>query len=242
MKRTRRVVLAVLSLAGLAATAPAAGGTLVELFTSQSCYSCPPAEALLGELAGRRDVVALEFHVDYWDRLVHGAAGAWKDPYSSPEATLRQRLYNAAIRGTGNVYTPQMVIDGTFEVVGSQRTAVLGAIERAARAERARVGVALTPSADRGLSVTLRGTPGDGATLWLAVFDKAKTTVVRAGENQGKTLTNHHIVSALRPLGPVTGASMTIADPGLAPGQGCAVIVQSATLRPVLGAAYCPGS
>ena len=88
--------------------------TVVELFTSQGCYSCPPAEAFLGELAKRSDVVALEFHVDYWDDLVYGSAGQWKDPFSDPAYTRRQQVYARGIPG-GRVYTPQIVVDGRLE-------------------------------------------------------------------------------------------------------------------------------
>ena len=106
------------------------GAVVVELFTSQGCYSCPPAEKFLGDLAEQETVIALDFHVDYWDNLVHGADGKWKDPFSRPAYTQRQRVYNQRIRGTGNVYTPQMVIDGRLEAVGSRRIAVLSAMPK----------------------------------------------------------------------------------------------------------------
>ena len=85
--------------------------TVVELFTSQGCSSCPPADALLGELARRGDVIALGFHISYWDSL------GWKDPFSTPQSTERQRAY-ARLFG-GQIYTPQLVVDGTSEMVGS---------------------------------------------------------------------------------------------------------------------------
>ena len=97
---------------------------VVELFTSQGCYSCPPAEAYLAELAERTDIVALEFHVDYWDSLTYMWHGQWKDPFSSPQYTARQRDYNVAIRDQSGVYTPQMIIDGRYEAVGSRRPQV----------------------------------------------------------------------------------------------------------------------
>jgi hypothetical protein len=97
---------------------------VVELFTSQSCSSCPPADALLGELARRGDVVALGFHISYWDGL------GWKDPFSSRSSTDRQRVY-AQLFGLGQVYTPQMVVDGAREMVGSDRDQVLAAVRDA---------------------------------------------------------------------------------------------------------------
>ena len=105
-----------LPLASGAANSP----VVAELFTSQSCSSCPPAEKLFAELAERPDLIVLEWHVDYWDRLVHGRAGAWKDPYSSADYTKRQRQYNRTLRGTTGVYTPQAVVNGRYETVGNR--------------------------------------------------------------------------------------------------------------------------
>ena len=99
---------------------------VVELFTSEGCSSCPPADALLGELATRPNVLALSFHVDYWDRL------GWKDPFSSPEATARQQHY-ARLLGLDTVYTPQIVVDGSWEAVGSDQAAVERALDQARR-------------------------------------------------------------------------------------------------------------
>ena len=103
---------------------------LVELFTSQGCSSCPPADRLLGELAQRADVVALAFHVTYWDRL------GWPDSFGQPAWTDRQRAYAASL-GTGGLYTPQMVVAGRLDVVGSDRSRVLAAVDLA-REQRAR--------------------------------------------------------------------------------------------------------
>jgi len=97
---------------------------VAELFTSQSCSSCPPTEKLFAELDERDDLIVLEWHVDYWDKLVHGHAGAWKDPYSSTDYIARQRQYNRAFHGTGGAYTPQAVINGSAETVGNRRSDV----------------------------------------------------------------------------------------------------------------------
>src|SRR5204863_9059983 len=99
---------------------------VVELFTSEGCSSCPPADALLAELARRSDVLALSFHVDYWDRL------GWKDPFSSRAATDRQNRY-ATLLALPTVYTPQIVVDGKWEAVGSDRADVERALELARR-------------------------------------------------------------------------------------------------------------
>src|SRR5215472_12144491 len=94
---------------------------VVELFTSQGCSSCPPADRLLGELAKRADVIALGYHITYWD------GAPWRDPLSRPESTERQRAYDGHLTG-GQLYTPQIVIDGTEDVVGSDRGMVLAAL------------------------------------------------------------------------------------------------------------------
>src|SRR5712671_6375700 len=128
MTNRRNVSLAALLL-GLAVTAtPAAADprpVVVELFTSQGCSSCPPADALLGELAKKGEVLALGFHISYWDSL------GWRDPRSSKSSTERQKAY-ARRFSDGRVYTPQIVVDGSSEMVGSDREAVLDAV-RAAR-------------------------------------------------------------------------------------------------------------
>lgn len=217
--------------------------TVVELFTSQSCYSCPPAERLLGKLAGRDDIIALEHHVDYWDQLVYGSAGRWKDAFSSPEATQRQRDYNRAIRGTGSVYTPQMVVNGRLEVVGNRPGEVETTIVRAGldRKRDGGVAVAVAPRSG-GLDIRIDGEGGAKADVWIVRFLTEHTTEVTAGENKGKTLTNHHIVREVRHVGSWKGTaqSVVVNDFALEEGFGCAVIVQQANAGPILGAAHCP--
>ena len=214
----------------------AADLTVVELFTSQGCYSCPPAEALLGELAERDDVVALEFHVDYWDDLVYGSAGRWKDPFSSRAYTERQQLY-ARRMGTNRVYTPQMVIDGHIDVVGSRRSQVLGSIDTANGQSKGAARLALT-----GNELTIDGDVAKVAELWLVSFERAHVTRVSSGENKGKTLANHHVVTEMTHLGNWQGGAMSVTLDDLPGGanQGCAILVQEALQGPILAASYCP--
>ena len=224
---------------GMAATPAVASDpapVVVELFTSEGCSSCPPADALLGELAARPDVVALAFHVDYWDYI------GWKDPYASPASTQRQRDY-ASVLGLRMIYTPQMVVDGRTDVVGSDRREVEAAIEAAARQPK----LALTIEADGGgHRVLIPSATGDWtggeATVWLAVFDQAQETKVHRGENGGRTLKEYNIVREWRQIGSWNGAAVSLpldvtAD---ADRNGCAVIVQSGPVGPVLGAAIMP--
>jgi len=228
----------------------AKAGPMVELYTSQGCYSCPPADEFLGELLeARPDVVALEFHVDYWDRLRYGSAGVWKDPFSNPEYTARQRLYySAGLSGTTGVYTPQMIINGSTAEIGSSRESVLRAINEKASE------IDLSASIKNNhLSVDINGDKDGGTTLWLAIFDRIHRTEVPRGENHGKSMVNHHVVRELVSLGQWQGkkASNTFLLPDSAGFAGvtadeiktgnrsCAVYLQDDVLGKVLGATYC---
>jgi hypothetical protein len=202
------LALAALSVAAQAETRP----VVVELFTSQGCSSCPPADALLAELAQRPEVIALGFHIDYWDKL------GWKDPLSSPAATARQRNY-ARQFGRMQVYTPQLVVDGTEEAVGSDRTAVLQAMKQAKADAQAPVAFG-----DKGVTVG----PGKGTgTVLLLRFVQRRTTAVTAGENARRTLNDVNGVAALTPLGAWNGTSVTFPVEPPAAGEGLAVLVQA---------------
>lgn len=212
---------------------------VVELFTSQGCYSCPPAEAFLRDLADQPGIVALEFHVDYWDSLNYLWHGRWKDPFSSPAHTDRQRRYNNAIRGQSGVYTPQMVIDGKLQAIGSRRDEVTRAIRQVRSSRKAKVSV---QRSDHGLEVTVNGTARVEADVLLVRFINEATTEVANGENHGKTLVSRHIVRDLQPLGKWPGGNKSFAVPPASDGVplDCAVIVQTPNFGPVLGAALCP--
>lgn len=189
---------------------------VVELFTSQGCSSCPPADALLSTLADRPEVLALAFHVDYWNRL------GWTDPFSGPWATARQTAY-AAQMGSSQIYTPQAVIDGRSDVVGSDRAAMESAIA-AARSEPA-VTVVLTTSGS-GLQVAVDPTAPTDAVLWLIGFDDRHDTPVRRGENAGRTLVDRNVVRSLTRLdGWSPGGTVAAARPA---GDRTAVLLQAA--------------
>ncbi|GJE62141.1 DUF1223 domain-containing protein [Methylobacterium trifolii] len=227
MRRTARLLLALAAALAVPAAASAAGRpVVVELFTSQSCSSCPPAEALLAELAREgADLLPLAFHVTYWNHL------SWRDTYSLPAATARQQTY--AARLGDQVYTPQAVIDGRLGLVGSEAGAVRGAIARASGAAVAEAPVAL---AREGGNLVVRLGAGSGAgSVTLVGFDPSHVTAVPRGENAGRTITQANVVRSLRDIGRWTGAAQTLTA-ALPQGAAAAVIVQAADGR-ILGAA-----
>jgi hypothetical protein len=193
------LILAMPSLGGTSG-GPAGPPTLtapvvVELFTSQGCSSCPPADALLGELAGRQNVIALGFHVDYWDSI------GWRDPYSMPEATERQRLYVGALR-LSSAFTPQAVIGGGRSLVGSDRQVIA-----AATAQGAAPGVPVEAAVMQNeLVVSLPdGAVGRDHDVTLVAYLPQATTRVGRGENSGRTLVDFNIVRHFRRLGTWAG-------------------------------------
>jgi hypothetical protein len=204
--------------------------TVVELFTSQGCSSCPPADALLGELARRGDVIALGFHISYWDNL------GWKDPFSRPQSTERQRAY-ARLLG-GQIYTPQLIVDGTSEMVGSHREEVIAALRDASHEAIAPVAFAANRH-----SVTIgpAATAGSTGQIVLVRFAQKRTTHVGAGENASRTLDDTNGVDALAMLGDWLGVEIGFPLEPPAAGEGIAVLVQ-ATDGHILGAAVLLGS
>ncbi len=219
-----------------AANAADAPPVLVELFTSQGCSSCRPADAYMAELARRDDLVALSMHVNYWDYI------GWKDPFASNATTERQRAYGRRL-DRGQVYTPQIVIDGIDGVVGSNRRAVERAIAAARAAQRLRLRIDARLSPDGGLVVEIPAVPAfkGVADVWLARFDAERTTPVARGENAGYVLRNYNVVRSLAHIGMWSGKPLEIDLPpdvlmaGEGGRDGCVVIVQRAGLGPVLG-------
>jgi hypothetical protein len=202
---------------------------VVELFTSQGCSSCPPADTLLGELAQRSDVIALAYHVDYWDNL------GWKDPFASAAATGRQRRYARPL-GLSGIYTPQMVVDGAADVVGSDRRAVYAALAGPRQGPSIQLA-----SVDGKLKVAvaaLKGAPAAEVTL-VAYTPQAQTKVMR-GENAGRSLKEYSIVRGVYPLGAWRGdaAAFDIDLAGIAGDASmAAILVQASDQGKMIGAA-----
>ena len=214
---------------GLVALPPAAEAAsrpvVVELFTSEGCSSCPPADAYLTELAGRRDVLPLAFHVTYWNSL------GWRDPFSFEGATSRQADYAAKLGGGS--YTPEMVVDGRRGLVGSERGEVAAAIS----ASHGEAGGAASVSLSRsGSGVTIAVGAGSGrGRILLIGFDHQHQTRIGRGENSGRTLLESNIVRSMRSVGAYDGAPFQVSE-ALGAGQDAAVIVQAADGR-IIGAA-----
>jgi hypothetical protein len=206
-------------IAGLSPVAAMAGErpVVVELFTSQGCSSCPPANAFLNELSkDRRDILPLAFHVTYWDRL------GWKDPFSLAVATQRQDQYGHRF-GDGS-YTPEMVVDGAAGMVGSARGDVSSAIEKAKRTSHTAAAVSVTRN---GGQVSIEVGSGSGnAKVLLIGFDHEHTTAIGRGENSGRTLTEANVVRSFRPVGQWSGAPLRLSEP-FPEGQDVAVVLEA---------------
>jgi len=209
--------------------------TVVELFTSQGCSSCPPADKFLGELSQRPDLLALSVHVDYWDYI------GWKDVFADPKNTKRQRRYAQKL-GLRYVYTPQMVIQGAFDSTGSDRAKVLRKIKEAGKLER--LAVTISRAGD-GVRITVPGSgtayKGEPAAVWLVAFDRRHDTEIKRGENSGNTLSYFNVVRGMTRIGAWSGRPLDIVAKAAdmpAPGRDSfAVIVQSLKTGRILGAA-----
>ena len=193
--------------AGSSADDPPPTPVLVELFTSEGCSSCPPADRLLGILETSQpvrgaEIIVLSEHVDYWDRL------GWKDRFSSPEFSERQRAYSRSL-GSG-AYTPQMVVDGTEEFIGSDARAARNIIAHVAQNPKARVDMRLLPTAKksspRNLSLKIEITDfpeafsAEPLSVMLAITEDGLETAVRRGENSGRRIAHTGVVRQLRAI------------------------------------------
>lgn len=231
MKRMCHKLAAVAMALGVL-SGPAAGAekalTVVELFTSQGCSSCPPADALVGELAKRDDVLALSVHVDYWDYI------GWKDPYARAEHTERQRQYSRKFE-LRYVYTPQMVVHGAYQSVGGDRGDIMEMVDKARALPRVPVKLKRGPN---GVQLDLPAGSVDGDVEILSVFfDRRHDTNIKRGENSGRTLSHYNVVRRMQRIGTWNGEAMRMSvmseDAG---GEVCAVILQMAGSRQIIGA------
>ncbi len=199
---------------------------VVELFTSQGCSSCPPAQDVLNKLADRPDVLALSFGVVYWDYL------GWKDTFGSQAFTQRQYDYAKGLHHAG-VFTPQMVIDGLKDTTGQSA----GQVEPLIAAAKAHAGGPAVKM-DSGHVTVAAGTPVTGGEVWLVRYDPRTVQVpIQRGENSGRTLPHRNVVRQLVKLGPWTGHAVDYALPKGDAGLKTAVLVQAGTGGPIVGAA-----
>jgi hypothetical protein len=240
---TSRLRAGVAAVVVVAASAALAGPlAVVELFTSQGCSSCPPADAALRDLARRTDLVALTMPVDYWDYL------GWHDTLAKPAFTARQRAY-AATRGDRQVFTPQVVVNGTGACIGSDAAG----LEQLIQAGRPGPGVGIALSESGGtVAVEIAGATsgagrGDSGEVWVLPVAKAREVAIERGENRGKTITYANVVRGMTRIGEWRGAPLRLEVPlATAKGEGDAYVVllqapRGEKLGPILGAAKSPG-
>jgi len=239
---------------GVAVDPPA---RVVELFTSHGCSSCPRADRLLGELIeADPSLVALEYHVDYWNSLVHGAAGNFVDPFSDTAWSVRQRDYDGLpLDGRPGVYTPQAIVDGRHAAIGSDAARIGGALASTPdvpgpdiRIERDgdTLLVRVAGVTRGGRDARTAGHPPvpvpDTGEVALVRFLTERTTTITGGENQGRELVNHRIVTAVEPLGRAgNDGTLTVRAEGPGgSGEGCAVLVRHGADVPRLAGRLCP--
>ncbi len=196
----------------VASTGDAAHPTVIELYQSQGCSSCPPADAVVNKIADRKDVIALSFAVTYWDSL------GWKDSFGSPAYTARQWDY-AHAAGRGQVATPQVIVNGRDAVLGSREGELNQAIARNANKSGPEIAVA-------GNNVTVGAGKGS-ATVWVVRYDPRTINVaINAGENGGRTIPHRNVVKQLVNVGSWQGKAQSFTLPAATAGLQTAVLVQ----------------
>ena len=217
------LALALAALSAPALAADASHPTVIELFQSQGCSSCPPANAALARYADRSDWLALTFAVTYWDRL------GWKDTFAKSEYTERQYAY-ARLGGT---YTPEVVVNGRAAGVGAEVSEVEGL---ASKADRGAGGPQVRIEGGE-VAIGAGAAPSGGADVWLALYDlRTLEVAVPRGENAGRTLGHRNVVKRLVRLGSWNGEAVTLALPA-SEGLARAVLVQTRGVGPILAAA-----
>ncbi len=220
---------------------PAEKLSVIELFTSQGCSSCPPADRLLKQLSERPDVIALSFPVTYWDYL------GWKDTLARPEYAERQRQY-ATVQGDGQVYTPEVVVNGLKACVGSDLTAIDTALKATATIIR-KEAVPLSVRRENERLIIETGAAPAGSRhrsgkIWVAAVRHASAVAIGAGENSGRMVTYTNVVRGMTAAGDWEGAPASYAVPlSSIPKDGDMLVVflQSETLGPIVAAARIKG-
>lgn len=234
----RWMFLAITAYLGLLASAPAVHAadrlTVVELFTSQNCPKCPPANRLLAELAERDDILALSWSVDYWD------SPKWQDTFGSRQHSERQADYNRNL-GRKGVYTPQLIINGRAQTVGSDRDRVLAAIKTVRRNIAATVDITLTGN-EEAYTLTFGPVNTDARLITRAIwFRDGETVAIARGANRGKSILYRNVVITSRELEHWGGQAhkLTLAlDEAPKAADRLAIIVQEGEAGPILGAAW----
>jgi hypothetical protein len=201
---------------------------VVELFTSQGCSSCPPADALLGEIASRDDILGLALHVDYWDYI------GWRDEFADPANTSRQKAY-ARFNSKQSVYTPQMVVDGRDFIVGHKPMKLADSIQThrtmpvAARIDATRRGNMLEVSVSNARRTS-------AMVVTVVTYDALRTVRITRGENAGRTLDYHNVVTSWTPIGDWNGTGTFRKGLRIATDNKIAIIVQEVGPGPIIAA------
>jgi hypothetical protein len=224
MKRLLSMTLIALLFSANALARP----VVVELFTSEGCSSCPPADALLGELAKRPGVIALSYHVDYWDDL------GWKDRFSMPEATQRQRGYVKRLSRAG-AFTPQVVVSGDTSMIGSNRSEV----ERAIAGDRDALAIGLS-KAGGNVQIEFKEGWREPMDVYLVSYLAQATNKIGAGENAHRTLKHYNVVRSVKRIGTWNGKPQQMTAPLSAlpkDATSVAVILQRKNQGAIAGAA-----
>lgn len=206
---------------------------VVELFTSQGCVACPPADKVMMKLANEKGIVALSWPVDYWDYL------GWKDTFATAANTARQAGYNDAM-GKNGVYTPQVVLNGRVQAVGSREGEIRALIERLKADGQLQLEVTLDGDRENLVINVGAGAVGSETSVWLIMYDAEQVVDIQYGDNRGRSLRYAHIVRDSQFLGPWTGNQMRIPidmERVARVGADCiAVLVQEGKAGPILGA------
>ena len=226
-----RRLIAILSFIGLLHSTYAAaqeGPVVIELYTSQGCSACPPADAILQDLAKRDDVIALALHVDYWDYI------GWKDIFASPAFSARQQAYARAANAK-MVYTPQMIINGVDRMIGSRPMQVMDSLQNHGRTGLL-FDVQLTRRGSR-VMINAGSGPGGDYVVQLVRYTPEETVAIERGENAGRNLSYANIVTSWDVIGQWDGQSELALEADAAGDSPVVVIVQQSTSGPIVGAA-----